>query len=55
MKEIEKEIKKHHKYEEELREKTLYHEALEELGYARGLEIAKDLIKKAFGGVVRDD
>jgi len=48
LKEIEKEQKKHDKYEEELREKGLYHEALEELGFVSGLNIAKMLIKKAF-------
>ena len=48
LKEIEKEIKKHDKYEQELREKGLYHEALEELGFVSGLNIAKMLIKKAF-------
>ena len=49
--EIEKEIKKHDKYEEELREKGLYHEALEELGFVSGLNVVKMLIKKAFSGV----
>jgi len=48
LKKIEKEQKKHDKYEEELREKGLYHEALEELGFVSGLNIAKMLIKKAF-------
>jgi len=52
LKEIEKEIKKHDKYEQELREKGLYHEALEELGFVSGLNIAKMLIKKAFSGVM---
>ena len=53
--EIEKEIKKHDKYEQELREKGLYHEALEELGFVSGLNVVKMLIKKAFKEVLDDD
>ena len=51
LKEIEKKQKKHDKYEQELREKGLYHEALEELGFVSGLNVVKMLIKKAFSGV----